>query len=208
MSANSAKNYLYAPGYDIRIMQLAFFIDQSRCSGCYTCVMACRQWHSPDREATNWRRVETTERGIFPNLKVSFLSLSCLHCQTPLCASVCPTSAILKREQDGIVLVDRDKCIGQSDCGLCGEACPYGIPQFDPEDDFRMGKCNFCHDRLDQGKHPICVDACPMHALDAGPLDALLKRYGQGSGVEGFVFSEKARPSVLLKGKKCQPREK
>jgi anaerobic dimethyl sulfoxide reductase subunit B (iron-sulfur subunit) len=187
---------------DTHTMQLAFFLNQSRCSGCFTCVMACRQWHTPDCEAMNWRRVDTIEHGIFPNLKVSFLSLSCLHCQTPPCVSVCPTSAILKRKQDGIVLVDRDKCLGESACGRCKEACPYGIPQFHPGDDFRMGKCDFCHDRLDQGKHPICVDACPMRALDAGPLDELLKRYGHDAGAEGFTFSEESHPSVLLKGKK------
>lgn len=187
---------------DARTMQLAFFFNQSRCSGCFTCVMACRQWHTHDREAMNWRRVETIENGIFPNPKVSFLSLSCLHCQTPPCASVCPTSAILKREQDGIVLVDQDKCLGECACSQCKEACPYGIPQFHPGDDFRMGKCDFCHDRLDQGKQPICVDACPMRALDAGPLDKLLKRYGHGTEAEGFTFSEEAHPSVLLKGKK------
>lgn len=186
---------------DVRTMQLAFFLDQSRCSGCYTCVMACRQWHSPDREATNWRRVETVERGIFPDLRVSFLSLSCLHCRTPPCVSVCTTSAILKRKSDGVVLADRDKCIGESACGRCREACPYGIPQFHPGDESRMSKCDFCHDRLDQGKRPICVDACPMCALDAGPLDGLLQKYGRGSGAEGFVFSEVARPSVILKGK-------
>jgi anaerobic dimethyl sulfoxide reductase subunit B (iron-sulfur subunit) len=163
--------------------------------------MACRQWHAPDHEAMNWRRVEIIENGIFPNIKVSFLSLSCLHCQTPPCVSVCPVSAILKRKQDGIVLVDRDKCLGESACGQCREACPYGIPQFHHGDDFRMGKCDFCHDRLDQGKRPICVDACPMRALDAGPLDELLKKYGRGAVAEGFVFSEEARPSVLLKGK-------
>jgi len=185
-----------------RIMQLAFFLNQSRCSGCFTCVMACRQWHTSDREAMNWRRVETFENGIFPNLKVSFLSISCLHCQTPPCASVCPTSAILKREQDGIVLVDQDKCLGECACGQCREACPYGIPQFHPGNDSRMEKCDFCHDRLDQGKQPICVDACPMRALDAGPLDKLLRRYGHDAGAEGFTYSEEAHPSVLLKGKK------
>ena len=117
---------------DALTMQLAFFLNQSRCSGCFTCVMACRQWHTPDREVMNWRRVDTIEKGIFPNLKVSFLSLSCSHRQTPPCASVCPTSAILKREQDGIVVVDQDICLGDSACGQCREACPYGIPQFHP----------------------------------------------------------------------------
>lgn len=183
-------------------MQLAFFFDQSRCSGCLTCVIACRQWHSLDHEAMSWRRVETIEDGIFPDLKVSFLSLTCLHCQNPLCASICPVMAIFKREKDGIVLVDSGKCLGAENCGFCQEVCPYRIPQFNPGHDFRMEKCNLCFDRLDHGKQPICVDACPMHALEVAPLDELSRRHGRGEEIDGFNFSKEANPSILLKRKR------
>jgi len=183
-------------------MQLAFFFDQSKCSGCLTCVMACRQWHGPEREAANWRRVETIEKGVYPDLRVSFLSLSCLHCQSPPCLAACPTAAIRKGEQDGIVLVDQGKCLGEPDCGHCGQACPYGMPRFPAGEDFRMGKCDFCRDRLAQDKRPLCVEACPMQALDAGPQDRLAQRYGRDTGAEGFSYSEKARPSVLMRKKR------
>ncbi len=183
-------------------MQMAFFFNQSRCSGCLTCVTACRQWHSIDHDVGNWRRVETIEKGVFPHLRVSFLSLSCLHCQSPACASSCPTSAIMKREGDGIVLVDPEKCLGEPLCGHCKEACPYAIPQFNPDQDSKMEKCNFCCDRLDQGKRPICVEACPMGALDSGPFDAFLRRDEDHREAEGFSFSEEVNPSILFKRKK------
>jgi len=183
-------------------MQLGFFFDQSRCIGCLTCITACKQWHSLDHEVMNWRKVQTLERGVFPNLKVSFISMSCFHCATPLCASVCPQSAISKREQDGIVLVDCDRCLGENDCGLCKDACPYEIPQFNAERDFKMEKCNLCVDRLDQGKRPICVDACLTHALDVAPMNDLSKRHGHTKVAEGFEFSSQAKPSIILKGRR------
>ncbi len=183
-------------------MQLGFFFNQSRCSGCFTCVIACKQWHSVGHEVMNWRRVEATESGIFPDLRISFLSLSCLHCQTPSCTSVCPVSAIFKREEDGVVLVDSERCLGLPHCGVCKDACPYGIPQFNPNHDFKMEKCNFCLDRMGQGKQPVCVDACPMHALDAAPLTELSRSYGDGKVADGFHFSYEATPSIVLKRKR------
>ena len=182
-------------------MQLGFFFDQTRCSGCLTCVIACRQWHSIDHDITKWRRVETIEEGSFPNLRVSFLSLSCLHCQNCPCISSCPTLAITKREQDGVVLVDPNKCVGGLSCGQCREVCPYGMPQFNPEQESKMEKCNFCSDRLAQGKRPICVEACPMGALDSGPLDELLKRHEDNREAGGFSFSRETNPSIVFKGK-------
>jgi anaerobic dimethyl sulfoxide reductase subunit B (iron-sulfur subunit) len=183
-------------------MQFGFFFNQSRCSGCFTCVIACKQWHSVGREVMSWRRVDTIESGTFPELKTSFLSLSCLHCQTPCCISVCPTSAILKREEDGVVIVDSEKCLGQPHCGVCKDACPYRIPQFNPDHDLKMEKCDFCLDRMEQGKRPVCVDACPMRALDAAPLTELSRTYGNEKVVDGFHFSEKATPSIVLKRKR------
>lgn len=183
-------------------MQLAFFFDQTRCSGCLTCVIACRQWHSIDHDAVNWRRVEIIEKGTFPNLRVAFISFSCFHCGASPCVSSCPTGAVFKQERDGIVLINPEMCLGESSCGKCGKSCPYHIPQYNPDRDFKMEKCNFCHDRLSQGKRPICVDACPMSALDSGPVDELLKKYGNSQEMEGFTFFPDARPSLVLKGKK------
>lgn len=183
------------------VMQLAFFIDQSRCSGCFTCVVACRQWHSSEGEVTAWRRVETMEEGTFPHVRVTFLSLSCLHCRKPLCLSACPVEAIFKRHRDGLVLVDPARCMGGKECGLCRKACPFHLPQFNPHQEFRMEKCDFCAKRLDEGKRPLCVEACPMEALDWGPFDLLLEKHGQRKGIKGNLLLKESEPSVLIKGK-------
>ena len=103
---------------------------------------------------------------------------SCYHCAKPACVSSCPADAITKREEDGVVVVDREACLGQDDCGLCKEACLYDAPQFGAEENATMQKCNLCLDRLAENKQPICVDACIMHALDAGPIEELQAKYG------------------------------
>ncbi len=75
---------------------------------------------------------------------------SCLHCAEPACVTVCPTGASYKREEDGIVLVDADLCIG---CGLCAWACPYGARELDPVEHV-MRKCTLCVDRIDNERLP------------------------------------------------------
>ncbi len=109
---------------------------------------------------------------------------SCLHCETPDCVTVCPTGASYKRAEDGIVLVDEDKCIG---CQLCAWACPYGAreislqrpqQQADDRPDKRgtMQKCTLCVDRIynetldEADRQPACVMACPTRARHFGDL--------------------------------------
>jgi Fe-S-cluster-containing dehydrogenase component len=112
---------------------------------------------------------------------------SCLHCETPDCVTVCPTGASYKRAEDGIVLVDQDKCIG---CQLCAWACPYGAreialppPKNSASDANRkdskrgtMQKCTLCVDRIynetldERDRQPACVMACPTRARMFGDL--------------------------------------
>lgn len=182
-------------------VQIVFYFDQSRCIGCHTCAIACMDWHNLEVE-TNWRKVTTEERGKFPNLFVSHLSLSCCHCANPICATVCPVNAITKREEDGIVVVDGEKCLGKNDCGIaCKNACPYSSPQFGTEENAKMQKCDLCMDRWGENKRPICVEACPMRALDAGPLDVLKTKYGNIKEAAGFVYSTKTQPSTIFNPK-------
>jgi anaerobic dimethyl sulfoxide reductase subunit B (iron-sulfur subunit) len=182
-------------------MQLAFYFDQTRCTGCYTCVVACKDWHDVPAGPASWMRVSTIEKGKYPEPFVAFLATPCYHCDEPACVPACPVEAITKRAKDGIVVVNREACLGKDSCQLCLEACPYGAPQFGAEDDARMQKCDFCLERWEEGKLPICVAGCPMRALDAGPAREMEARYGQVRGAVGFTYDEKLQPSVVFKPK-------
>jgi len=83
-------------------VQLAFYFDQTRCTGCHTCAVACKDWHDLPAELVQWRRVSTCEEGKFPNVLVRHLSISCAHCASPACAAACPEDAISKRPGDGL----------------------------------------------------------------------------------------------------------
>ena len=182
-------------------MQMGFHFDQTRCTGCYTCVVACKDWHDIPAGSASWRTVLTIEKGKFPNLFVAFLATACYHCARPVCVSVCPVDAISKREHDGVVIVDRELCLGKNSCQLCREACPYDAPQFETEENAKMQMCNFCLARLAENKNPICVDACPMRALSAGPVDELKARYGETREAAGFAYSPETVPSIVFKPK-------
>ncbi|MFW5931297.1 MAG: 4Fe-4S dicluster domain-containing protein [Desulfosalsimonas sp.] len=184
-------------------MQMGFYFDQTRCTGCCACQVACKDWHDVPAGPEKWMRVLYNEKGEFPDVFVSYMVAACWHCASPICAEACPPEAISKREEDGIVTVDPDTCIGRDECGeKCLKACPYDAPQFGPEQNARMHKCNFCIDRLGQGKAPNCVEACPTRALDAGPIEELENKYGSGKHAEAFSWSKRTRPSIVLKAKK------
>ena len=182
-------------------MQIGFYFDQSRCTGCYACVAACKEWHCIPAGPVSWRKVQTIEKGKFPDLFVAFLATSCYHCVSPACVDFCPSEAITKRKEDGIVIVDRYECRGKDLCAICLDVCPYQAPQFGPEPDAKMQKCNFCLDRLVVNEKPACVAACPMDALDAGPLPELEKKYGQEKSAEGFIYNNELKPSIIFKRK-------
>lgn len=183
-------------------MQLGFYFDQTRCIGCYTCAIACKDWYDLPAESINYLRIREIEYGKFPDLSLTYLVSSCNHCADPPCVKVCPTNAILKREKDGIVIINQDQCLGKNNCeAKCLKVCPWNIPQFSSEDNAKMQKCNFCLKRLEKGQQPICVEACLMYALDAGPIDELREKYGDNFKAVGFKYSEKLKPSIIFKSK-------
>ena len=138
--------------------QLALVIDLNVCVGCHACVTSCKEWNTSgsagplvdqnaygaDPTGTFFNRVQTYEAGIFPLTETVHFPKSCLHCEEPPCVPVCPTGASYKRAEDGIVLVDYDKCIG---CKYCAWACPYGAREIDEERQV-MTKCTLCVDRI------------------------------------------------------------
>lgn len=182
-------------------MQMGFYFDQTRCTGCFTCSVACKDWHDTPAGSANWRRVIEIEKGKFPNLFAAYFVTGCWHCANPACVTDCPVGAISKRQEDGVVIVDQEICLGKDNCDMCLQACPYDAPQFGAEQNAKMQKCNFCIERLARGKNPICVDACPMRALDAGPLDQLVAKYGHSRDAEGFIYSAELDPSVVFNPK-------
>jgi len=184
------------------MVQVGFYFDQTRCTGCYTCAVACKDWNDIAAGPVNWLRVRAIEAGSFPNPFLAYLFLACYHCADPPCARACPVSAITKIDSNGIVVVDRDKCLGNKQCrSLCRNACPWDAPQFEREENARMQKCDFCRERFDRGEQAVCVESCPMHALDAGPLEQLKLKYGDSVEAAGFSYSARFKPSVLFKAK-------
>jgi anaerobic dimethyl sulfoxide reductase subunit B (iron-sulfur subunit) len=183
-------------------MHTGFYFDQTRCTGCFTCVVACKDWHDVPAGPASWVRVTTIEKGKCPDVFVAFLAAACYHCPKPACVDACPASSITKRKQDGIVVVDREACLERDKCQLCLESCTYDAPQFGAEENAKMQKCDLCIKRLLTGLKPICVAACPMRALDVGPIDELIRKYGEVREAEGFVYSPKVKPSIIFKAKR------
>ena len=165
---------------------LGLVIDLDSCVGCQACVSACKEWNTGglsapltdihpyggDVDGVWFNRVHTYEHTTEAGSRTVHFPRSCLHCAEPACVSVCPTGASYKRQADGIVLVDADKCIG---CKLCSWACPYGAREVDPGVGV-MKKCTLCVDRIynenlpEEDRVPACVAACPTSARHFGDL--------------------------------------
>ena len=174
-------------------------IDLAKCKNARKCVDACQEGHMLPKDH-EWIKLyllqdnNETSRYWFPR--------PCFHCDKPMCVSVCPVGATYKRE-DGIVLVDNERCIG---CKFCMTGCPYSARVFnwkDPEVKMpkdhvydpeltippiegTVGKCVFCADRVRRNEIPRCAAACPMGVIYFGDIyeDTVT------NGVETLRFSK------------------
>lgn len=149
-------------------MQLGFVHNNIDCIGCRACEIACKDKNGLP-PGPRFRRVQYIEGGTYPEVFAYKVNMSCNHCAEPGCLPTCPTGAIWKRKDNGVVDIDSTLCIG---CRRCEAACPYGAPQFDPTDGL-VKKCNMCIDELEAGRKPYCVMACMMRVLDIGPIDQI-----------------------------------
>ncbi|MDZ4202371.1 MAG: 4Fe-4S dicluster domain-containing protein [Gallionella sp.] len=156
-------------------------IDTNQCKpGCNDCVTACNRENglSGETKATDSQWIRKIEiKDISTGREIS-LPMMCQHCEHPPCVDVCPTNASMKRA-DGIVLVDKHRCIG---CRYCMMACPYKARSFvhenvhDQNPDVPRGKgtvesCTLCVHRIDQGQQPACVEACSNKVILFGDLN-------------------------------------
>ena len=157
--------------------QFGFYFNAKRCTGCKTCMLACKDYRNLDA-SVSFRQVyefvggswSKDERGCWAQDCFAFyVSSACNHCASPACMEVCPTGAMGKNEL-GLVSVDEHRCIG---CGYCTMACPYHAPHIDARLK-RSSKCDGCRDRLVDGGQPVCVEACPLRALEFGRVTSEL----------------------------------
>lgn len=152
----------------------AFIVDVAKCNGCYCCQIACKDEHvgndwtpyarpQPDT-GQFWLKLYENVRGTVPKVRVHYLPVLCMHCDQAACIASCPVEGGIYKREDGLVIVDPDKCTG---CRRCVDACPYHAIYFN-EDMNLAQKCTGCAHLLDGGHAlslPRCVDACPTDAL-------------------------------------------
>lgn len=143
----------------------SFIFNTNRCVGCNACAAGCSIENGTDL-MMNWREVNTHNKIKHPGLPVFHFSLACNHCEDAPCMKHCPALAYTRDEKTGAIIHHAEACIG---CTYCTWACPYDAPKFNPTTNI-VEKCNFCVDRISDGKKPACVDACPVGALDFGHL--------------------------------------
>jgi anaerobic dimethyl sulfoxide reductase subunit B (iron-sulfur subunit) len=185
-----------------KLAQLGFYINQSLCTGCKACTVACKDKNNLDI-GINFRRVYTYEDGTFiqqstngivHNIKAYYFSIACNHCTQPKCLPSCPTGAIVKNKDTGVVTIDQEICQGVQ---LCVKACPYGAPQYNPKV-FKSDKCDFCMDLQKKGEEPVCVSTCPMRAIEFGPVEELRKKYGSVSQIKGMPSNAITHPNIVI----------
>ncbi len=164
-------------------------VDLTRCIGCRACENACRvrQKRSPlptgrvgygpgegRLSFTSWTFVdfrevhgESSARTVFP------VKRQCMHCVDAACVSACPVAALHKTPR-GSVVYTASRCIG---CRYCMIACPFKVPRYEWNEGLtpRVGKCDFCDDRVASGTSPACVMACPTGTLKFGTRANILR---------------------------------
>jgi tetrathionate reductase subunit B len=149
-----------------------FVIDIKKCNGCHACQIVCKDEHvgndwtpiakpQPDT-GQFWMELTQRVRGTVPKVKVAYRPHLCMHCDNAPCIEACPVEGAVYKREDGLVIIDGDKCSG---CKLCVDACPYDVIYFN-EDLNIAQKCTGCAHLLDNGwEEPRCADACPTEAL-------------------------------------------
>ena len=163
--------------------RVGFLVKPHNCLNCQACVEACRKFNKTPESRPARRHITKYEK----DGEALFVSTSCMHCEEPACASVCPAGAI-KKAEDGVVYVDKDRCIG---CKYCYQACPFGVPTYSSA---AMDKCDCCTlGGTRPGNAPRCAEARKFGALHFGTVDELLAQCPDAKVVEAST-----KPSFYL----------
>jgi formate dehydrogenase iron-sulfur subunit len=158
-------------------------IDISRCVGCNSCALACKETNDLPRsdqapealDAETYTYVQPVSMVTGRDETVTrYVKRQCMHCLDAACVSACPAAAMYSSGQ-GPVVYRAARCLG---CRYCGVGCPFSIPRFNWDDGLAptINKCWMCYDRFVAGEQPACVEACPTGALHFDSREKLLDR--------------------------------
>ena len=182
--------------------QYGFFFDQSRCTDCFACAIACKNYLRIGPGPQKPLRMLQWETGTFPSVRLNFLFLTCFHCANPACLTAAVSSGnpgIYKEPKYGAVLIDPAYASKLRDAAA---ACPYGAIAYASDDPSApAAKCDMCIARLEQGRKPICVMACNTRALDFDTMANLKSKYGSvaASNLTGLPDPSATTPSLIVK---------
>ncbi len=187
--------------------QLAFVVELDRCIGCKGCQVACKMENEVPLGANRIKVYKVGPFGEFPDLSMYFLPTMCQQCADPVCVRVCPTTAIYKRAEDGVVTLNKDKCIG---CQSCNRKCPYHVNTYSQTRNV-MDKCTICLNSRQEGEIPACVRNCSGRALHYGDVNdpesevsKLIKEAGEGCVFSLEDFGNHPQTRYILKNDKWQ----
>ena len=181
--------------------QYGFHFNARRCTGCKTCMLACKDCKDLG-PSVSFRQIYEVAGGNWAqgddglwtqDCFAYYVSSACNHCASPVCMDVCPTGAMHKDDR-GLVCVDERRCIG---CGYCALSCPYHAPKVDRAVGHSV-KCDGCMSRVAEGLKPVCVEACPLRALDFGLIADLRKRYGTTADLPPLPDSSETVPNLVV----------
>ncbi len=193
-------------------MSKVMLIDITRCNGCYNCQLSCKDEHvgndwspiaKPQPDTGHfWYKITETVQGTVTTenqakVRVHYMHELCQHCENPVCIDSCKNNAIYKREKDGFVIIDPEKCRGTRSCI---DACPYHAIYYNKDLNISQ-KCTMCVHLLDDPENPWteprCVQSCPTDALAFGEYEDLKDRL---EGAELLHPEYGTGPRIYYKG--------
>ncbi|UJF18178.1 nitrate reductase subunit beta [Vibrio sp. SS-MA-C1-2] len=142
----------------------------------------------------NFNEIQKAMYGEFENTFMMYLPRLCEHCLNPACAATCPSGAIYKREEDGIVLIDQDKCRGWR---MCVTGCPYKKIYFNWKSG-KSEKCTFCFPRIENGQPTLCSETCVGRIRYLGVLLYDADRIEEAASVENEKDLYESQLSIFL----------